>query len=438
MAPISHQQISSYIRMVNRARLQRYQNQRTILLTVINRHNKLLQIYQCLLSILLHLRGRRYSNQNGPRVRRLQRNGGWFELAWQNFTDERFKKTFRVSRETFNYILERIHDSLRKETIAEDPISPECRLAVCLYRLGRGDYLYTISELAGIGESTACEIVMNVSKAIIDSHWEDSVAKHLPTSHAEMENAMILMDHEWQFPFAFAAIDGSHIPIKCPPGGAEAAKEYHNFKNFFSVVLMAFVDAKYRFVWGSCGYPGNSHDSIIFQSTNVYDDLNSGNFPAISHKEGNTEIPPILLGDGAFPFHSWLMKPYSQATLSAEQSYFNYRLSRARMVTEGAFGKLKGRWRILSKTCESNVETVKAMTLACVVLHNVCIEQGDVNLRKWDLHLDEKGNERRPSAVVRDMLHMTGCNRVRDSNKRASTIRDALKCKFFKEKQKDN
>ena len=56
---------------------------------------------------------------------------------------------------------------------------------------------------------------------------------------------------EWQFPVAFAAIDGYHLPIKCPSGGAESAKEYHNFKDFYSVVLMALVDAHKWFVWAS-------------------------------------------------------------------------------------------------------------------------------------------------------------------------------------------
>ena len=73
------------------------------------------------------------------------------------------------------------------------------------------------------------------------------------------------MNDRWQFPFCWAAIDDSHIPIKCPPGGAASCKEYHNFKNCYSVVLMAIVDLRYRFIWGSCGFPAYSHDAIIFR-----------------------------------------------------------------------------------------------------------------------------------------------------------------------------
>ena len=50
------------------------------------------------------------------------------------------------------------------------------------------------------------------------------------------------MNDRWQFPFCRIAIDGCHILIKCPPGGAASCKEYHNFKNCYSVVLMAMVE----------------------------------------------------------------------------------------------------------------------------------------------------------------------------------------------------
>ena len=36
---------------------------------------------------------------------------------------------------------------------------------------------------------------------------------------------MVEMESVWQFPCCFGAIDGCHIPIKCPDGGREANKE---------------------------------------------------------------------------------------------------------------------------------------------------------------------------------------------------------------------
>ena len=56
------------------------------------------------------------------------------------------------------------------------------------------------------------------------------------------------------------------------------------------------------------------------------------------------------------------------------------------MVTEVAFGKLKGHWRVLSKKCESNPEILKRFVLASIVLHNICIEMGDIIPQNIDLN----------------------------------------------------
>ena len=63
--------------------------------------------------------------------RRLPRNNGWFDHVWNTYSDTRFKKTFRVSKATFNFILGRIEHDLQRDTVAEEPIPPAFRLAVC-------------------------------------------------------------------------------------------------------------------------------------------------------------------------------------------------------------------------------------------------------------------------------------------------------------------
>ena len=54
-------------------------------------------------------------------------------------------------------------------------------------------------------------------------------------------------------------------------------------------------------------------------------------------------IRPLIIGDPAYSLSEWLMKPYPLANISPRQKTFNRNLSRARVVVEQAFGKLKGR-----------------------------------------------------------------------------------------------
>ena len=242
------------------------------------------------------------------------------------------------------------------------------------------------------------------------------------------------MEEFWQFPCCWTALDGCHIPMKCPPGGLQSCKEYHNFKNFYSIVLMAMVDSHYRFVWDSCGFPGNSHDAVIFRSTDIWTRIEEGLIPVIGKTVGDVTVPPLVVGDSAFPLRTWLMKPYTNAILTPKQRYFNYRLSRARMVTEGASGQLKGRWRVLLRKSESSQANVRITTLACMVLHNICIARGDAIIKKLDLSLDANG-QKRNREEIRKLLQMRNCSRIRDVSVEANKVRNALCEKLWLEKE---
>ena len=84
---------------------------------------------------------------------------------------------------------------------------------------------------------------------------------------------------------------------------------------------------------------------------------------------------------------------------------------------------------------ENDKETVRAVTLACVVLHNICIEQGDLAQRQWDLSKDSASNQRRTQEEVQDLLMIRQCRPLRDTNRSAAQVRDYLKDKLFLEKQ---
>ena len=63
--------------------------------------------------------------------RRFVRNQGWCDTVVNNYSDKRFKYTFRLSRNTFTYILENIPGGLQKQIVIVLSISPELRLVIC-------------------------------------------------------------------------------------------------------------------------------------------------------------------------------------------------------------------------------------------------------------------------------------------------------------------
>ena len=50
---------------------------------------------------------------------------------------------------------------------------------------------------------------------------------------------------------------------------ARTGSLYHNYKGFFSLVLMALVDAQYKFLWIDCGGVGSMSDAQIFNESEL-------------------------------------------------------------------------------------------------------------------------------------------------------------------------
>ena len=71
---------------------------------IIVRQRQKQKLFITLCSALISL-CRKQKVKRNRRVRRFERNCGWFQKVWNTYDDERFKSCFRISRETFNFIL---------------------------------------------------------------------------------------------------------------------------------------------------------------------------------------------------------------------------------------------------------------------------------------------------------------------------------------------
>ncbi|KAL9986805.1 hypothetical protein ACROYT_G001004, partial [Oculina patagonica] len=101
--------------------------------------------------------------------------------------------------------------------------------------------------------------------------------------------------------------------------------------------------------------------------------------------------------------------------LSPDEREFNKKLSAARSVFERAFGMLKGRWRLLLKKVEQQTRTLTKTVLAACVLHNICVDHGDLydcsdsDSDDSDSDGDYEGPLQEDSVEVREALIRTLC-----------------------------
>ena len=76
-----------------------------------------------------------------------------------------------------------------------------------------------MAEMTGLGNSTVCGIVSEVTKAIVNNLWSYKVTQHFPRNKEEFREKILDLEELRQFPCSWAVTDGCHIPLKCPVDG---------------------------------------------------------------------------------------------------------------------------------------------------------------------------------------------------------------------------
>ncbi|CAL9706590.1 unnamed protein product [Knipowitschia caucasica] len=245
-------------------------------------------------------------------LQRRSEYGEFHHLLQELRLDEvRFQRYFRLTVARFDDLLGRVGARIsHQDTNYRRFISPAERLSICLRFLATGDSYTTIGSSFRVGVSTVSKVVPEVVTAIWDSLVEEFMA--VPTTD-DWRSIAGEFERRWNFPLCCGAVDGKHVRMKAPPN---AGSLYYNYKGYHSLVLLAVVDAQYRFCVVDVGGYGRNSDGGILGNSAFGTALREGThrlppdqcLPGADHRGPQ---PYVFVADEAFPLQRHMMRPYS-------------------------------------------------------------------------------------------------------------------------------
>lgn len=281
-----------------------------------------------------------------------------------------FRNFLRVEPAMFHELLQRVGPRICKpHTFYRRSLDPGLKLAITMRFLATGDSYHSLMYAFRVPHNTISLVVREVCEQIFEEYGPEVLS--CPTSPDEWRAVADKFKERWQFPNAVGALDGKHVAIRCPKRGGSL---YYNFKGFHSIVLLALVDAEYKFLWADVGANGAASDAQIFTQCELreaIEDRSIGLPPPQPLPGDDRPTPFFLVADDAFPLRTWLMKPFSSRRLTDEERIFNYRLSRARRISENAFGILANRFGCFLTTLALQPVNVVSVVLSALCLHNL-------------------------------------------------------------------
>ncbi|KAJ8911337.1 hypothetical protein NQ315_003991 [Exocentrus adspersus] len=121
---------------------------------------------------------------------------------------------------------------------------------------------------------------------------------------------------------------------------------FYNYKNYFSIVLMAICNADYCFTYVDIGSFGKNCDSSVFKNSTFWNKVENGTLPWPQPEPlpgtDQPSLPYVMVADEA----------------------------RARRFIECTFGIFSNKWRIFHRPLNVSLDLAKTVVKASCILHN--------------------------------------------------------------------
>ncbi|XP_050066051.1 uncharacterized protein LOC126555601 [Aphis gossypii] len=153
--------------------------------------------------------------------------------------------------------------------------------------------------------------------------WTTLQSEKMPEPSKEMwlEISKVFFE-KTNFPNCVGAVDGKHIRCRNPDNSGSL---FFNYKKYFSLVLMAVVDANLCFTSIDVGAYGKEGDLNVFKDCPIdkkfyAKQLNLPN-PACLPNADDFPQPFVFIGEKAFALHSNLLRPYPRLSSTIQDVF---------------------------------------------------------------------------------------------------------------------
>jgi hypothetical protein len=194
-------------------------------------------------------------------------------LTLNKLTDDEIFNITRFPRDSVTELCEILEADLERPTRRSSALSVEVQLLTALQFYGSGSFQWMVGRSEGLSQPTVSRVVDSVTAALCKLARTEITFPMMPRTIVQNKLDFHAIAG---FPNVLGAVDGTHIAIKSP---SVAEDSYVNRKGIHTINIQGVCDAKLRLLNVVAKWPGSSHDSFMWRSSNLRKLFEDGHAP---------------------------------------------------------------------------------------------------------------------------------------------------------------
>ena len=281
---------------------------------------------------------------------------------------------FRMGRSLFMRIVQAVeqHDDYfvqKREGNGRLGLSCLQKICAAYMMISYGVPADFMDQYIRIGESTVIESLRKFVRSIIEVFGDEYLRS--PNEH---DTARLLAIGESRgFPGMLGSIDCMHWEWKNCPTAWQGQYTGHVHK---PTIILEAVASQDLWIWHAFfGLPGSHNDINVLHRSHLFAKLAEGEAPQVNYTINcHSYTMGYYLADGIYPKWATFVKSM-KSPLGNKEKYFCQAQEAVRKDVERAFGVLQSRFAIVRGPAHFwDKETLREIMTACIIMHNMIVE----------------------------------------------------------------